>query len=97
MLALTLPVLYKCQANRRNLTDAEIMRARESLERCGNGRPNKEHNVGHLSKIDEQELFNKSNGTIEKQRFVDDNATDEQKKSVDILKKPIVKYIMTIG
>ena len=39
-------------------------------------------NVDNSSVEDEKELFNKSTGTIIKQRFVDDNATEEQKEEI---------------
>ena len=69
------------QVSRRNLTDSEIIKAREALKRCvAHVKSDAQHYAS--SKKDEMELFNKSKGTIEKQRFVDDNATEEQKEEI---------------
>ena len=54
------------------------MTARETLKRCSQ-KDNQYAQHYASSKKDEQELFNKSKGTIEKQRFVDDHATPKQK------------------
>jgi len=77
----------KCQINRRNLTDAEIMNARETLKRCT--QKDNQH-VPHgtsTSAKDEAELFNTSERTVKRQRFVDDNATPEQKEEITSGKK----------
>ena len=57
------------------------MTAREVLKRCTQ-KDNQHSPCGLSSKAKEAELFNKGIGTINRQRFVDDNATEEQKEEI---------------
>ena len=62
------------------------MTARKSMKRCTHGGDRKSDKInspcGVMKKSDEAELFNVGTGTINRQHFVDDHSTEEQKEEI---------------